>query len=48
MNESYVVVDPSTIVVHKQGKDNDDWKAFVNTSRDDLKNAPKFKYSAKS
>jgi sporulation protein YlmC with PRC-barrel domain len=48
MNESYVVVDPSTIVVHKQGKDNDDWKAFVNTSRDDLKNAPKFEYSAKS
>ena len=45
MNERYVVVDPSTVVVQKQGKDEDDWKAFVNTSRDDLKNAPKFEYS---
>jgi hypothetical protein len=26
-------------------KDGDDWKAFVDTSRDTLKNAPKFEYT---
>jgi sporulation protein YlmC with PRC-barrel domain len=42
MNERYVMVDPATIVVNKDG---DDWKAFVDTSRDTLKSAPKFEYS---
>lgn len=42
MNERYVMIDPATIVVNKDG---DDWKAFVDTSRDTLKNAPKFEYT---
>jgi sporulation protein YlmC with PRC-barrel domain len=42
MNERYVMVDPATIVVNKDG---DDWKALVDTSRDTLKSAPKFEYS---
>ena len=44
MNERYVMIDPSTIVVNKEGNDDDDWKAFVDTTRDNLKNAPKFEY----
>jgi sporulation protein YlmC with PRC-barrel domain len=44
LGESYVVLDPSTIVLNqKDGK----WKAFVDTSKDNLKNAPKFTYSKK-
>jgi sporulation protein YlmC with PRC-barrel domain len=42
MNERYVMVDPATIVVNKEG---DHWKAFVDTSRDTLKSAPEFEYS---
>jgi len=42
MGESYVVLDPSTMVLNeKDGK----WRAFVDTSKDNLKNAPKFKYT---
>ncbi len=44
VGESYVVLDPSTVVLNeKDGA----WRAFVDTSRDTLKNAPKFKYSKK-
>lgn len=42
MGESYVAVDPSTIVLNQ--KDNT-WRAFVDTSKDNLKSAPKFSYS---
>ena len=42
MGESYVVLDPSTVGLNqKDGK----WRAFVDTSKDNLKNAPKFKYT---
>lgn len=41
IGESYVVLDPTTVVLSK--KDNS-WKAFVDTSKDSLKNAPKFSY----
>jgi sporulation protein YlmC with PRC-barrel domain len=44
MGESYVVLDPSTVVLSK--KDNT-WKAFVDTTQDNLKSAPKFDYSKK-
>lgn len=44
MGESYVALDPSTMVLsEKDGS----WKAYVNTSKNDLKNAPKFTYSKK-
>lgn len=42
--ESYVVLDPSTVVLNQK---DDTWKAFVDTSKDNLKNAPKFTYSKK-
>jgi hypothetical protein len=43
--ESYVVVDPSTIVLtQKDGV----WRAYVDTSRDNLKSAPKFTYAKKN
>lgn len=42
MGESYVVIDPKTVVVNqKDGA----WQAFVDTSKDNLKNAPKFTYT---
>jgi sporulation protein YlmC with PRC-barrel domain len=42
MGERYVVVDPSTIFLHKaDGK----LKAMVDTDKDALKNAPEFKYN---
>jgi sporulation protein YlmC with PRC-barrel domain len=42
LGESYVVIDPSTVVLsQKDGS----WKAFVDTSKDNLKSAPKFHYS---
>ncbi|ACF02330.1 PRC-barrel domain protein [Rhodopseudomonas palustris TIE-1] len=45
MGESYVVLDPSTVVLNdKDGT----WRAFVDTTKDNLKAAPKFKYSKKS
>jgi sporulation protein YlmC with PRC-barrel domain len=44
MGESYVVLDPSTIVLSKKDST---WKAFVDTTKDNLKSAPKFDYSKK-
>lgn len=43
LGESYVAVDPSTIVLNDR---NGTWRAFVDTSKDNLKNAPKFTYRA--
>ena len=45
MGESYVLIDPASVVV--SNKDNT-WKAFVDTNKDSLKNAPKFTYSKKN
>jgi sporulation protein YlmC with PRC-barrel domain len=42
IGESYVVVDPSTLVINQR---DGDWRAFINTSKDSLKNAPKFTYT---
>ena len=45
MGERYVVVDPSSIFLHKaDGK----LKAMVDTDKDALKNAPEFKYNKNS
>ncbi len=44
MGESYVAVDPSTIVLNQK---DGTWRAFVDTSKDNLKNAPKFSYTKK-
>jgi sporulation protein YlmC with PRC-barrel domain len=45
LGETYVLLDPSTIVLNQQdGK----WRAYVDTSKDTLKNAPKFAYNKKS
>lgn len=44
MGEHYVAVEPSNIILHK---DNNTWKAMLNTSKDDLKKAPTFDYSKK-
>lgn len=44
MGESYVVLDPSTVVLNQ--KDNT-WRAYVDTNKDTLKNAPKFQYTKK-
>lgn len=41
IGESYVVLDPKTVVVNQE---NGKWQAFVDTSKDTLKNAPKFTY----
>jgi hypothetical protein len=42
MGESYVVLDPSSIAL---SQDDGTWKAYVDTSKDDLSKAPKFDYS---
>ncbi len=42
MGESYVVLDPSSVVVNQRG---DAWRANVNMSKETLKDAPKFTYS---
>jgi sporulation protein YlmC with PRC-barrel domain len=42
LGETYVALDPATIVVNKV---NGSWQAFVDTSKDTLKSAPKFSYS---
>ena len=44
LGESYVVLDPSTVVLSQK---DGNWKAFVDTSKDTLKSAPKFQYSKK-
>ncbi len=41
MGQSYVVLDPSTIVINQQ---DGDWVAYVDTTKETLKNAPKFTY----
>ena len=44
MGESYVVLDPSTLVLNQK---DGTWRAYVDTSKDTLKNAPKFSYTKK-
>ena len=41
---SYVVLDPSTVVLNQK---DGNWRAYVDTTKDNLKNAPKFKYTKK-
>jgi hypothetical protein len=42
LGESYVVLDPASIAL---GEQDGTWKAFVDTSKDDLSKAPKLDYS---
>jgi PRC-barrel domain len=42
LGESYVVLDPSSVAL---GQDNGTWKAYVDTSKEDLSKAPKLDYS---
>lgn len=42
LGESYVVLDPASVAV---ADDNGTWKAYVDTTKDDLSNAPKLDYS---
>jgi sporulation protein YlmC with PRC-barrel domain len=42
MGEHYVAVDPSTVTLVPE--EDNDMRAIINTSRDDLQNAPTFKY----
>ncbi|WFR94298.1 PRC-barrel domain-containing protein [Rhizobium tumorigenes] len=42
LGESYVVLDPSSVAL---ADDNGTWKAYVDTSKDDLTKAPKLDYS---
>ena len=42
IGESYVVLDPSSVAL---AQDDGTWKAFVDTSKDDLSKAPKLDYS---
>lgn len=44
IGDSYVVLDPSTIVLNEK---DGNWRAFVDTTKETLKNAPKFKYAKK-
>lgn len=41
IGEKYVAIDPSTIVINRK---DGNWRAYVDTSKDSLKNAPKFEY----
>ena len=41
LGETYVVLDPSTVVLNQNDAN---WKAFIDTSKDNLKNAQKFSY----
>ncbi len=43
MGERYVVLDPANVVLHKENDGTA--KAVVDTSKDNLKNAPAFEYS---
>ncbi len=44
MGEHYVLIDPSSLVLNqKDGA----WRAFVNTTKENLKNAPAFTYAKK-
>lgn len=42
VGESYVVLDPASIAL---AEDDGTWKAYVDTTKDDLSNAPKLDYS---
>jgi hypothetical protein len=42
MGDRYVAVDPSAVTLVPE--DDNDMRAIINTSRDDLKNAPTFEY----
>jgi hypothetical protein len=42
IGDSYVVIDPASMALHN---DNGTWKAYVDTTKDDLSKAPKFDYS---
>jgi len=42
IGEKYVAIDPSTIVLNQK---DGSWRAYVDTSKDSLKGAPKFEYS---
>lgn len=42
LGENHVVLDPSTIVLSKRDHT---FRAYVDTSKDNLKNAPKFTYT---
>jgi hypothetical protein len=42
MGDSYVVLDPASIAL---AEDDGTWKAYVDTTKDDLSNAPKLDYS---
>ncbi len=42
MGESYVVLDPSTVVLNQK---DGTWRAYVDTTKDNLKNAQKFTYT---
>ena len=42
LGEKYVLVDPASIALQN---DNGKWKAHINTSKEDLKSAPKFTYN---
>lgn len=42
LGDSYIVIDPASLAL---ADDNGTWKAFVDTTKDDLSNAPKFDYS---
>lgn len=42
IGDSYVVIDPASLAL---ANDNGTWKAYVDTSKDNLSKAPKFDYS---
>lgn len=42
MGESSVALDPSTVVLNQR---DGTWRAYVDTSKDNFKNAPKFTYT---
>jgi sporulation protein YlmC with PRC-barrel domain len=44
MGESYVLIKPASIALNKQ---DNEWRAVVNTNKDSLKSAPKFTYDGK-
>ena len=45
LGESYVVLDPATVVLNQK---DGTWRAYVDTTKDNLKNAPKFEYPKKT
>ena len=44
IGDSYVVLDPSSLVLNEK---DGHWRAFVDTTKENLKNAPKFRYTKK-